>query len=72
MGYNEKQLIILEKQIRGKMHAIKNKLVTPKDSGIGILMNKMKLVDEPMYESLLKEYVEIYKNFNKENLDNNK
>jgi len=49
----------LEKQIRGKFLAIKLKEITPQQSGIGVLFKYMKIYDEALYETLLKEYKEI-------------
>lgn len=51
----------LEKQIRGKFLAIKNGKETPATSGIGKLLNQMKNVELPLYESLLEEYKQIIK-----------
>lgn len=53
---NEKQIIKLEKEIIAKMLAIKNKKTTPKDSGIGKLINLMKSFDEPLYDELMAKY----------------
>ena len=58
----ERNLIKLETLIRGKMIAIKNKTITPKDSGIGILINKLKVLDEPLYDKILTEYKNILNN----------
>lgn len=58
----EKNIVKLEKEIRGKMIAIKNGKTLPKDSGIGKLINLMKSFDEPLYDKIMKEYKEILKN----------
>jgi hypothetical protein len=58
---SSKDLKKLEFLIRGKMGAIKNKSLTPKDSNIGVLFNKLHEQDEALYEELLKEYVVISK-----------
>jgi len=58
---NEKNLIRLEKEIRGKMISIKNGTLTPKESGIGKLMNIMKGIDEPLYTELINKYKQILK-----------
>lgn len=55
----EKDLIRLEKEIRGKMAQIKNKKMTPAESGIGKLLNLMKSFDEPLFEKLISEYKKI-------------
>jgi hypothetical protein len=52
----ERELIKLEKTIRGKMDDIKNQRVSLKDSGIGGLMNTLKKVDEASYERIMPEY----------------
>ncbi len=55
MGYlNE-----LEKQILVKMRKIKNKSITPKESKIGFMMNRMKESDEVLYTELIEKYKEI-------------
>ena len=64
--YNEKNIIKLEKTIRGKMIAIKAGTLTPKESEIGKLMNLMKNFDEPLYEKLIKNYKEILLKYNEE------
>ena len=57
----EKNLIKLERQINSKMNQIKLGKTTPKDSGIGRLINLMKELDEPLYDKILIEYKEILK-----------
>lgn len=49
----------LEREIKGKMLGITNKSTTPKDSGIGKLLNSMKTLDEPTYDVLLAKYKEV-------------
>ena len=46
----------LEKDIKGKMSAIKTKQMTPKESNIGKLFNRLKVLDEVSYDTLLSEY----------------
>lgn len=48
----------LERTIRGKMLAISEKTVTPSDSGIGKLINSMKVLDEALHEELMNKYKE--------------
>jgi len=55
----EKDLIRLEKEIKSKMVQIKNKKMTPAESGIGKLLNLMKSFDEPLFEKLISEYKKI-------------
>ena len=55
----EKDLIRLEKEIKTKMGGIKNKKLTPAESGIGKLLNLMKSFDEPLFEKLISEYKKI-------------
>lgn len=52
----EKDIIRLEKEIRGKFLQIKSKKVTPSESGIGKLINLMKAFDEPLFDKLMIEY----------------
>ena len=49
----------LEKKIIGKISAIKNGTITPKESGIGKLLGMLKSVDEVAYENLIKTYKNI-------------
>ncbi len=55
----EKELIKLEKEIRSKMIQIKNKKITPAESGIGKLINLTKKMDEPLFDKLMSEYKKI-------------
>ena len=55
----EKNLIKLEKDIRVKMMNIKSGKLTPAESGIGKSINLMKSFDEPLYDTLMKEYKEV-------------
>jgi hypothetical protein len=59
---NERDIIKLEKEIRAKMMQIKSGKVTPKDSGIGRLINLMKAFDEPLFDKLMSEYKKILEN----------
>lgn len=58
----EKNLIKLEKEIRVKMMNIKSGKLLPKDSGIGKLINLMKAIDKPLYDSIMEEYKKVLKN----------
>ena len=60
----EKNIIKLEKEIRVKMMNIKSGKLLPKDSGIGKLINLMKAIDEPLYDSIMEEYKKVLKNLN--------
>jgi len=55
----EKDLLKLEKDIKVKMIGIKNRKLTPAESGIGKLINLMKSFDEPLYNKIMSEYKEI-------------
>lgn len=55
----EKDLIRLEKEIKSKMIQIKNKKLTPSESGIGKLINMMKTFDEPLFDKLMSEYKKV-------------
>lgn len=52
----ERELIKLEATIRKKMDDIKSQRVSLKNSGIGVLMNTLKKVDEALYEKLMPDY----------------
>jgi len=41
------------------MAQIKNKKLTPSESGIGKLLNLIKSFDEPLFEKLISEYKKI-------------
>ena len=51
-----KHIIQLEKRIKGKILGIKAKTVTPKESGIAILLNSLKNLDEVSYDKHIAEY----------------
>ena len=55
---------ILEKKIIGKMSAIKNGTITPKDSNIAILFNNLKGQDEALYIKLISRYKDIIQEIN--------
>ena len=55
----EKDLIRLEKEIKSKIIQIKNKKLTPAESGIGKLINMMKTFDEPLFDKLMSEYKKV-------------
>lgn len=57
----EKRLIQLEKMISQKIHLIKLGKLTPVESGIGKLINSLKVLDEPLYDKLLSEYKQVLK-----------
>lgn len=56
---SEKDIVRLEKEIFIKMHAIKNKKLLPKDSGIGKLFLILKGIDEVSYNKYISQYKEI-------------
>lgn len=60
----EKNINKLEKNIRGKMISIKFGKLSPKDSGIGKMINLMKSFDEPLYNKIIQEYKTILSNLN--------
>lgn len=53
---------IVEKKIISTMIRIRKKEITPKESGIGKSLSKMKILDEALYEELIIKYKEILKN----------
>ena len=52
----ERELLKLEGTIRQKMADIKAQRVSAKDSGIGVMLNNLKKVDEALYDKILPEY----------------
>jgi hypothetical protein len=50
---------LLDKKITTTLFQIENKKVSPADSGIGKLLNKMKDIDEPAYDKYFSEYKRI-------------
>lgn len=56
---SERNLIRLEKEIKSKMIQIKNRKLTPAESGIGKLINMMKTFDEPLFDKLMNEYKKV-------------
>lgn len=55
----DRQIETLEKKIASLMFQIKNGEITPVQSKIGKPFNKLKPLDLPSYENLLKEYKKI-------------
>jgi hypothetical protein len=55
MSYEEEII----RKITGKMSAIKRGELEPKDSGIGVLMNKLKEMNLPMYEEKMEAYKQV-------------
>lgn len=53
---SEKEIIRLEKEIKAKMIQIKSRSITPKESGIGKLINLMKSFDEPLHDRIMIDY----------------
>ena len=58
----ERYLIELEKRIRKKLRMIRETIITPMESKIGLLINPLKHLDEPLYDELIEEYKNILKN----------
>ncbi len=61
---SEKNIIKLEKEIIVKMMNIKSGKITPKDSGIGKMINLMKSIDEPLYDKMISDYKIIISSLN--------
>jgi hypothetical protein len=59
---SERDLIKLEKEIKSRMIQIKNKKITPAESGIGKLVNMLKPLDEVLFEKIMSEYKQIIQN----------
>lgn len=66
MSYEEQ----IQRKIIGKMAAIKRGELEPADSGIGVLMNKLKEMNLPMYEEKFEEYKQILKDKAEKDLKN--
>ena len=49
----------LKRSIMGKMTQIRDQKITPADSKIGVLLNKVKVLDLALYEELLEKYKSI-------------
>lgn len=56
----------LEKAIKTKLRAIKNKTLPVKGCGVNDLISKLKIVDEAGAETLQKEYIDAIKEANKD------
>lgn len=56
----------IEKTILAKIGAVKRGSVTPADAKIGIMLNPLKTVDEPLYDELMAKYKTVIENLNKE------
>lgn len=56
---SERDLRRLEDSIRKKMHRIKMKTLTPKESKIGVELNLLKAFDEILHKRLMTEYKHI-------------
>ena len=61
----DKQIDTLEKKITSLMFKIKSGEITPAESKIGKPINKLKELDLPSYENLLKEYKKILEEIKK-------
>lgn len=59
---SERDLIRLEKEIKSRMVQIKNRKMTPSESGIGKLINMMKNFDQALYEKIMTDYKQILTN----------
>lgn len=51
-----KMVDLVEKKIVSSMRKIRNKEITPKESGIGKMFTRMKDLDEALYEELIIRY----------------
>lgn len=52
----EKELVKLEKKIRYKMSEIASGTVSLRDSGIGVMINQLKKIDQASYEKIFSDY----------------
>lgn len=53
---NERLLNRTEKEIRVGIKAIREGKKTPKEAGLGKMLNAMKNLDEPLYDELMEMY----------------
>jgi hypothetical protein len=53
---NERLLRRAEKEIRVGVKAIRDGYKTPKEAGLGKMLNAMKRLDEPLYDELMALY----------------
>jgi hypothetical protein len=57
----------LERKITAAMNQIKEGTKTPKDSNIGMLLGKLKPVDEALHEKLVEKYKVVFAAWKKNN-----
>lgn len=55
---NDRLLNKTERTIIAGIMRIKNGEITPAEAGLGKMLNALKNLDEPLYESLVKKYKE--------------
>ncbi len=54
----------IEKKILAGINSINNKTKTPKEASLGVLINRMKKLDEPLHNELMDKYKSAVKKFN--------
>ena len=55
---------LLIKKIKGGINAIKGGRKSPKEAGLGSSLNRLKAVNEPMYDELMEQYKEALEVYN--------
>lgn len=58
---------LLIKKIKGGINAIKNGVKSPKEMGLGVHLNKLKTINQMMYEELLNDYKYAVQKYNEKN-----
>jgi hypothetical protein len=56
---------LLIRKIKGGINAIKGGRKSPQEAGVGVSLNRLKAINEPMYDELMAQYkraVETYNN----------
>ena len=58
---------LLIKNIENAIRGIRLGLKTPEEANAGVNLNKLKIINEGMYQDLLKKYVNVVSDYKKKN-----
>jgi hypothetical protein len=58
---------LLIKKIKSGINAIKNGIKSPKEIGLGVHLNKLKILNQMMYEELIEDYKVAVQKYNEKN-----
>ena len=58
---------IIIRKVEGAIRGIKLKKKKPEDTNVGYLLNKLKDLNQPMYEDKLFEYINVKNEYDKKN-----